>query len=142
VRPRLLAHAPAIDQGQSPEDKAQRRIAQRKIFGDRERRHEVQFLRDGGDAVDDRVVRARQAPLASTDGHASLIRPQDAAEDAHQGRFAGAVLADKSMDFAGAHFEIDAIEGRGCPETLADSMGAGRHVVHGPLASLRNRITG
>ena len=92
-------------------------------------------------AVDNRVVRARQAALASVDRHPAFVGPDGAAEDAHQGRFAGAVLADQRMDFAGQHLEIDAVERRGRPEALANGVGAGRHVVHAHLLSLRNRIT-
>ena len=92
-------------------------------------------------AVDNRVVRARQAALAAADRHPAFVGPDGAAEDAHQRRFAGAVLADQRMDFAGQHLEIDAIERCGRPEALANSVGAGRYVVHAHLLSLRNRIT-
>src|SRR5262249_47230219 len=49
--------------------------------------------------------------------------------------------AHERMDFAGQHLEIDAIKRRGRPETLANSLCAGRYVVHAQLLSLRNRIT-
>ena len=86
-------------------------------------------------------MRAGPAALAAADRHAPFVRPNRAAEDTHQRRFAGAVLAHERMDFAGQHLEIDAIKRRGRPETLANSLCAGRYVVHAQLLSLRNRIT-
>ena len=49
LRARLVAHARPIDEGGQAEQPPQRRIAEREIFGDRQRRHEMQLLWDGGD---------------------------------------------------------------------------------------------
>ena len=52
------------------------------------------------------------------------IRPVDAGENANQGRFAGAVLADNRMNFAGPDVKIDPVERERGAELLADALQA------------------
>ena len=74
LRARLVAHARAIDESGQAEQPPHRQIAERQVFGDRQRRHEMQLLRDGDDARCNRVVRARQAALAAADRRPGLRR--------------------------------------------------------------------
>jgi hypothetical protein len=83
LRARLVAHARTIDEGGQAEQPPQRWIAELQILRDRQRRQQMQLLWDGGDAVDNRVVRARQAALPSADRHPAFVGPDGAAEDAH-----------------------------------------------------------
>ena len=45
------------------------------------------------------------------------VRVDQAVEDVHQGRLAGAVLADQRVDLAGAHVEVDVVVGDARRET-------------------------
>ena len=58
-----------------------------------------------GRAVD--VAHARGRPV---DQHLAGVRLLDTADDLHQRRFAGAILAEQRDDLAGADVEVDAAE--------------------------------
>ena len=68
------------------------------------------------------LAKCRAAP--STANRAAVGTP-DAAENADQRGFAGAVLADDGMDFAGADVEVDAVERDRRAEMLGHALGAG-----------------
>ena len=89
----------AIDDGDA-QQAPHRQIAERQVLGDRQRRNQAQLLRNGDDAGRDRVMRAGEAARAAVDRDLAAIRPMHAAEDAHQRRLAGAVLADQRVDLA------------------------------------------
>ena len=129
LRARLFAHPRAIDQRHA-EQPPHRRIAQRQVLGDRQSRHELQLLRDSDDAGCDGVMRARQMAFPAADRHLPVVRPNDAAEDAHKRRFAGAILADQRVNLTRHHLETDAIKRRRRPEPFANVLGAGRYVIH------------
>ena len=123
------AHLRAIDQGQRPEP-AHRQIAERDVLRDRQRRHQPQLLRNGHDAGGDGVARAREVPLRAVDPNRAAIGTPDAAQNADQRGFAGAILADHGVDFAGADVEVDAVERERRAEMFAHALSAGGRVAH------------
>ena len=131
-RARLLAHARAIDHRERTEA-AHRQVAERDVLGNRQRRHQAQLLRDGHDAGGDRVVRAREMAGLAVDEDVAAVGTMDAAEDADQRRFAGAVLADDGVDLAEADVEIDAVERDRGAEMLGDRLA--RRAAGGIIAS-------
>ena len=66
-------------------------------------------MRDGYDAGGDGVARTIEAPDCPVHRDLALVRPVHAGKQAHQRRFAGAVLADQRMHFGGLHVEVHAI---------------------------------
>ena len=56
-------------------------------------------------------------------GDDALGRLQQPVEDLHQGRLAGAVLAEQRVDLAGADLEVDAVVGGEVAEALDDAVG-------------------
>lgn len=56
---------------------------------------------------------------AAADDHLPFAWLEEAEDDLHRRRLAGAVLADEAVDVAGAQMQIHAIEGEGRPKTLA-----------------------
>src|SRR5262249_6817862 len=91
---------------------------------------QAKLLRDGHDAVGDRVVRARKVPLAPIDSHDPAVGLVHAAEDTDQRGFAGAVLADDGVDFAEPDVEVDAVERERGAESFADAFDAGGRMGH------------
>ena len=133
---RGVAHAGAIDHGQRPEP-PHRQIAERNVLGDRQRRHQPQFLRDGDDAGSDGVARARKVPRRAVDANRAAVGTPDPAENADQRGFAGAVLADQGVDFPDGDIEVDAVERDRRAEMLAHALSAGGRVAHAASLSFR-----
>ena len=63
---------------------------------------EVALLMDDADAGGDRLARAREMDRLAVEAQGSRVRPVDAGDDLDQRRLAGAVLAEKRVDRAGA----------------------------------------
>ncbi len=126
---RLFAHFRAVDNGKA-ESPAQRRIAERQIFGDRQGRDQPQFLRNGDDACGNGVARPAEVPDFAADRDLAPVGPMHAAKNAHQRRFSRAVLADERVHLARQHVERDAIERPRRAELFADVAGAGRRKGH------------
>ena len=107
-----------------PVDQAARSLrvcaAEKDVFGDRQRRHDVQFLMDEAQAVGEGGARAVDDDAPSVDGDLRPVRAGDARQDVDQRRLARAVLADKSMDFAGRKLERNAAQGRHAGIGLGD----------------------
>ena len=95
--------------------------AEEKVGGDVEAGDEVEFLKDGGDAGRLRGARIGEAGRAALDQHLAAVRLDDAGEDVHQGRFAGAVLAEQRMNFAALEIEVDAAQGLHAAKALDDA---------------------
>ena len=81
--------------------------------------HEV--LVHHADAAGDGVGRGREGDLLAVDRDGALVRLLHAVEDLHQGRLAGAVLADEGVDGALAHGEVDVVVGHDAGESLGDA---------------------
>ena len=78
---------------------------------------ERRLLVDDGDAALHHLVRIGDADVLAGDGDLALVAGVGTGEDLHQGRLAGAVLADESEDLAGEHVDVDVVAGRAPPET-------------------------
>ncbi len=85
-------------------------VTQHHVLGDRERWHEHEVLMDHPDAERDRVARARDVRVLAADADRSGVGVVEAVEDVHEGRLAGAVLADERVDLALVHHEVDLVE--------------------------------
>ena len=114
-RQRLLAHGRAVEHAAARELPPKKQIG-----GDVEARHEVELLEDGGDARGlrgARIVEANGPPLQK---HFASVRSEDAGEDVHERRLAGAVLAEEGMNLAALEVEIDAAQSLHAAEMLGD----------------------
>src|SRR5258708_38076790 len=70
--------------------------------------------------------------LAPVDRHVALILRMKARDDLHEGRLAGAVLADQAVDLAPAQHEIDVAQRCDAAERLGDAVhGKRRHLRYG-----------
>ncbi len=137
---RVGAHAGAVDQGERPK-LADRQIAERNIFSNRERRHKPQFLRDRDDASRDCIMRAREVAGYAVHLDLPAIGPVYAGQDANERRLAGAVLTDDRVNFAKPNVEVDPVERKRGAEVLAHVLGAGgrRHGLRMVVSAQRRR---
>ena len=116
ARQRLLAHGRAVEHA------AARELAPKKqIGGDVEARHEVELLEDGGDARGLRGARIVEADGPPLQKHLARIGSEDAGEDVHERRLAGAVLTEQRMNLAALEVEIDAAQSLHAAEMLGDA---------------------
>ena len=86
--------------------------------GERLDQHEV--LVDHADAGLDRVLRALDRRGLAVDQDLAAVGLVEAVEDVHQGRLAGAVLADDAVDRAGRDDQVDVAVGVDEAEALVD----------------------
>ena len=63
-------------------------------------------------------------------------RPLDPGDHLHQGRLAGAVLADQHVDRAATHFEVGVLDGDGARIDLRHALEAQDHVLLRGAASV------
>src|SRR5215216_6319186 len=96
-------------------------MRQENVLRDRHQRNQRQLLMDDDDAERLGIVDVAKAPLLAVEDDAALIVAMriDAAENLHQGRLAGAVLADQRMDLARLDREVDVAQGLNAGKTLA-----------------------
>ena len=64
---------------------------------------------------------SRKCDRLAVDEDFALVGPVEAAEDVHQGGFAGAVFAEQAEDFAGPDFQVDVGVGDDLAEALGDA---------------------
>ena len=93
-------------------------VAKEQIRRHVECRHQVEFLKYGGDPGRLRVVRAGEARRHAVDQHLAAIRGVHAGEHVHQGRLAGPVLTEQSVHLARAQLEIHPAQRLHAAETL------------------------
>src|SRR5262245_52773381 len=97
---------------------------------------------DGGDADRGGVRGAVETDGSAVPADRSFVRLVDAGDDLDEGRFAGAVGSDESVDFPRADAEIDARKRPNSAERFADAgeleteFARGRHVFGRNLAAL------
>ena len=94
--------------------------AEQDVLGDGQRRDEVDLLGRDRDAGGLRLLGAGEADRLAIDGELARGRAEAAAEDVHQRRLAGAVLADDRMHLAGAQLQRDAAQRVHRSERLPD----------------------
>ena len=80
---------------------------ERHIFGDREGRHQLQFLRNNCNPCGDCFARRREVALYAADGERSFVTDQATTQEATEGGFPGAVLADYGVHLSGEEIEVD-----------------------------------
>ena len=86
-----------------------RKIAEEDIFLDAERQRELEFLMDGLNAERLRLAGGREGDLAAVHLDVPLVGHHDPRQDFHEGRFAGAVFAEQSMNLAGPHLKCPSL---------------------------------
>ena len=99
---RALGHGRPVD-GAQPVDGLNTQID---VLGHRQLRHDAQFLMHHADAVPQRIAGGMEMHRLAVEQHLAIEAGMDAGDDLHQGRFAGAVLADECVDLAAAQGEI------------------------------------
>ena len=104
----LAAQRDAVDQPERPA--FQRLAANEDIGGGRQIVEEVEFLMDEGDTCPHRSVDGKPVNLLAVEFDHAAGRLDDAAENFHQGRFAGAVLADQSDHLARRNRKADPVQ--------------------------------
>ena len=80
------------------------------------------MLVDHADACGDGLLRPPDHPLFAIDADGAGIGLVKAVEDIHQGRFAGTILPDDSVNRAGADLEIDILVRPVAAEALIDGL--------------------
>ena len=111
----VLSEAPPAD-----EQPRARFAADEHVFGDRHIRREGEFLIDGDDAGALRVMRRSEGDGLAEELDRPGVGAVRAGQDLEQRRLAGAVLAEKGVDFGLAHFEMHALERKDAWKALAD----------------------
>ena len=101
---------------------------------------QTQFLVDDRDAARARLVGGYEADALAVQLQMSRGRRDDARQDFHQGRFAGAVLAEQRRHLGALDVEIDAAQGARAAIGLGDV--AGRQNDGGGGAHLTSKETG
>ena len=84
---------------------------EQQVLQDRERLDQHEMLVDHADARPDRVLRALDGSLLAVDQDGAAVGLVEAVEDVHQGRLAGAVLADDAVDRPRRHDQVDVAVG-------------------------------
>ena len=88
-----------------------RLLAEEDVLGDGEHRHEHEVLVDHADAAGDRVGRPVDRDGRAVEQDLALVRDGQPVQDVHEGRLAGAVLAEQGVDLAGPQVEADVVVG-------------------------------
>src|SRR5439155_1089498 len=120
-RATLFEPANALLYGPVVEDRTAALVAEDDVLGNGERRHEHEVLVDHPDAERDGVARAGDAHVALAIADRPGVGVIEAVEDVHEGRLACAVLADKGVDLALVHHEVDPVERLEISKALADA---------------------
>ena len=97
--------------------RARFRPSEEEVLRHRERADQREVLKDDPDPRGARRARRSRRQRDAVERHGSGIGPKRAGDDAHQGRFAGAVLAEDAVD--GARGEIEAHCGEGVARAVA-----------------------
>ena len=97
-----------VDEG----SKDKRLAAKEDVLGRGQFGNQIEFLVDDRDASAFGVLNARETNRRALDPDLAVIVDMHAGEDLHQGRFAGAVLPHKRVDFAAPQVEVDVAKRR------------------------------
>ena len=99
----------------------QRLAAEKDVVGRRQFGNEIEFLMDDRDARPLGVLNAGELRRRAVEPNDAVVLDVHAGEDLHQGRLAGAVLADQRVHLAGPEIEIDVAERRDPAERFANA---------------------
>jgi hypothetical protein len=97
------------------------RHAQHHVLGHGESADEGEVLADHADAVSDGRGRGVQFYGLAVDLNLALVGLIQPVQNFHQRGFARAVLAQQSMNFSGAQFQVNGVVGDKRPETFRDA---------------------
>ena len=100
--------------------KPRRLAAEIQILRHRKIRQQVDLLIDGGDARIDRSLGRPRRDLDAVEANDARVAREHAGDHLDQGGFAGAVLAEQRMDFAGPEREVDTLQRAQRAKTLGD----------------------
>ena len=114
---RTLAHRPPVDDAEAP----RRLRAEEDVLGDREVGRDRELLVHHADTGVLGVAGRAKLHGAAGEREPALVGKVDAREDLHEGRLAGAVLADEGVHLAGSQREVDARQCTHAAETLRDT---------------------
>ena len=96
------------------------RLAKKDVLGYRQLWNQVELLIDHPDAERQRIARALDIHSVAVDSNLAAVFAVRTAEDLHQRRFAGSVLAEQHVHFAGVQRQVDAVERDDAGKCLAD----------------------
>ena len=99
----LARHAPPLHEAKPIDGLG----SEKHVLGHRQVGGDAQFLMHHGDAGCERVADRAEAGLAAVQHELAGEIRLGARDDLHQGALAGAVLADETMDLAGAKGEVE-----------------------------------
>ena len=114
---RLALHARPVDHAAGDH----RLRAEKDVLGDGQIGNDRQFLVHHADAGRERVARRAQMDGLAGHPHLALEAVMHAGDDLHHRRFAGAVLADKAVDFALHQREVHVAQRMHAAERLRDA---------------------
>ena len=114
---RLAVLRAAVDEAQPP-----RLAPQRDVLGHREVRDQVQLLVDDADAAPVRIARAGDLHQLAVQPDLARVPGLGAAQDLHERRLAGAVLAQQDVHLARAHLQVHPVQRDHAGEALADAL--------------------
>ena len=129
---------PAVGLVAVEEDRVGHRlVAEEDVLGDGQDRDEHEVLVDHADAAGDRVGGPAIVDRLAVEQDLALVGRGQPVEDVHQGRLAGAVLAEERVDLARPHVEVDRVVGDDARVALGDAAhlerGGGHDLGHGGL---------
>ena len=143
-RARIDGHAEVVEQRgralvqRAPVDDAAPacgQLPQEDVLGDREVRDEVQLLVDDADPEVAGVARAANLDGLTIEADLAGVLAVRAAEDLHQRRLPGAVLAEQHVDVAGVKRQVDVVERDDAGKHLPDAA----HLEHGRTIATAQR---
>ena len=98
------------------------RAAEEDVLSYVELRHQAELLADQADAHGQRAAWPVDVHAAERiERDFALVRLDDAEHHLHKGGLAGAILAQKSVDFAGAQVEVDTFQGLDAGKMFGDA---------------------
>ena len=103
------------------EDRSRGFGAEDDVFPDGQRGEQLEGLMNHAHAGGDRIQRRAEAHFDAAQEDAPLVGRLQAVEDAHQGRFAGAVLAHYRVNLSAVDGKIDVIVGEDGAVTFDDA---------------------
>src|SRR5579871_1738863 len=107
---RISPHAVMIDEADAANPEAQRLATNKKVAGDRHRRHHRRVLIDSLDAEAHGDLGRRDLNPFPPDVNLTPVWLQDAGEYFDQRRLPGAIVAHQSDDFARLHIKSNALQ--------------------------------
>lgn len=96
-------------------------MAEEDVLGDREALDQVEFLVDGGDAEAHGGDRRLQRDRRAAPGDLAVVGLVGSGEHLDEGRLAGAVLPEQTVDLTGLDLQVHAVEGAHTGERLGDA---------------------